>query len=179
EDIRVRFDLEVHAWERDGKMRFVWIYNKDLFYRWRVEQMARQYVRVLESVVTDLTQRVGAIELLTDEERRQVLETWNAPPQPVPSSTLPELFEAQSARTPDAVAVVCGTEYVTYATLNARANQLAHLLLAQRVGPEDVVGLALERSPEMIVAVLGVLKAGAAYLQLDPSYPENRLAFKI
>ena len=98
---------------------------------------------------------------------------------PVPSALLPDLFEAQVARTPDAVALVFGRSQLTYAELNQRANRLAHRLIQQGVGPETIVGIAIERSPELIVALLGVLKAGGAYLPLDPAYPPARLDFMV
>ena len=97
-------------------------------------------------------------------------------PGPLPEATLPALFEGQVARTPEALALLCGEERLSYGALNARANRLAHWLLAHGVGPERVVGIALERSPEMVVALLATLKAGGAYLPLDPEYPAARLA---
>ena len=176
-ELRVRFDLEVHAFEHDGKLELDWVYNRDLFERWRVEQMARHYVRVLEAVIEDADRAIGQVELLGAEERKQILEDWNATGQKVPEATLPELFEKQVEETPDAVAVVYEQSSLTYAELNCRANQLAHALIKEGIGPEDVVALAVPRSVEMIISLLGVLKAGAAYLPLDPEYPAERLAF--
>src|SRR6185369_3490697 len=106
-------------------------------------------------------------------------EDWNESPRTAVAATWPALFESQVARRPDAMAVVFGDRHVTHAALNARANRLAHLLIAHGVGPEDAVGIAIERSDETIVAVLGTLKAGAAYLPLDVSYPAERLAFML
>ena len=97
----------------------------------------------------------------------------------MPEATLPALFEAQVARTPDAVAVVFEEESLTYAQLNARANRLAHHLIGLGIGPESIVALALPRSLEMVIGLLGILKAGAAYLPLDPDYPAERLAFML
>src|SRR5580704_10167799 len=113
---------------------------------------------------------------LSPGERRQLLEEFNDTTHAVPETTLPVLFEAQAARTPEAVAVVCGAESLSYAELNARANALAHHLIGRGVGPEALVGICLERSLEMVVALLATLKAGAAYLPLDPDYPATRLA---
>ena len=106
-------------------------------------------------------------------------EGWNDTAQPVPPLTLPALFAAQAARTPDAVAVVFEDRTLTYAALDAHANRLAHHLQSLGVGPETMVGLCVERSPEMLIGLLGILKAGGAYLPLDPNYPRERLAFML
>ena len=99
--------------------------------------------------------------------------------EPIAAATLPELFEAQVAKNAEGTAVVFEEESLTYGELNYRANQLAHLLMAEGIGPESIVALALPRSLEMMVALLGILKAGAAYLPLDPEYPAERLAFML
>jgi acyl carrier protein len=179
DELRVRFDLEVHAYEREGRIGFWWLYNRDLFDRWRMEQMARHYVRVLEAVVADPEQWVGSVDILGAEERRQILEEWNDTAMEVPEATLPELFEEQVERTPEAVAVVYEDQQLTYGELNEKANRLAHYLIGRGIGPEDVVALAVPRSLEMIVSLLGILKAGAAYLPLDVDYPAERLAFML
>ena len=95
---RVRFDLEVHVWESSQGARISWLYNRDLFDRWRMEQMARQYVRVLEAVVADRDQAIGRVEVFGEQERRRILEEWNDTATAVPESTLPELFEEQVER---------------------------------------------------------------------------------
>ena len=112
-------------------------------------------------------------------ERASILRGWNATARALAPATLPELFGAQAARTPEALAVVCGEERLSYGELEARANRLAHHLRALGVGPESIVGLCVERSPEMVVGLLGILKAGGAYLPLDPGYPAERLAFML
>ena len=151
-------------------------YRPDLFDRAGVEAIAARLVRLLEAVAADPAQRVGQVELLEPAERRLILETWNNTAHPVPDATLPDLFEQQVARDPEATALVCQDESLTYGDLNARANQLAHLLIARGVGPESLVAIALPRSLEMVAALLAILKAGAAYLPLDPEYPAERLA---
>ena len=175
----MRIDLEVHAWEREGWIGITWLYNRDLFEGWRMEQMARHYVRVLEAVVGDGEGAVGRIDLLSAGERRRMLEEWNETKVELPETTLPELFEAQVERSPEAVAVVFEGEELSYRELNERANRLAHLLIAKGVGPEDVVALLVPRSFEMVVALLAVLKTGAAYLPLDPEYPDARLKYML
>ncbi len=120
---------------------------------------------------------LSAVNVVGDAELRRVLYEWNDTASPVVGGTVPELFAAQVARTPDAVAVVDDGSELSYAELDARANRLARLLMARGVGPEQLVGLAVERSAAMIVAMLAVLKAGAAYLPIDPRYPAQRIAF--
>ena len=154
-------------------------YRPDLFERAGMEAMAGRLVRLLEAAVADPERAIGSLELLSPAERRIILEEWNATARAITSATVPELFAAQAAKTPAAVAVVFAEESLSYAELDAGANQLAHHLRALGVGPEVVVGLCLERSPAMIIALLGILKAGGAYLPLDPGYPTERLAFML
>ena len=122
---------------------------------------------------------IGSLDILSPSERDTILRGWNDTAHALAPASLPELFAAQAARTPDAVAVVFGTQSLTYAQLDARANQLAHHLRGLGVGPETIVGLCVERSLEMVVGLLGILKAGGAYLPLDPEYPAERLAFML
>src|SRR5215470_632335 len=140
-ELRAPYDLVVHAVEGDGEIGLWWLYNRDLFDRWRMEQMARHYLRVLEAVVADADERVERIDLLVAEERRRILEEWNETGREVPQATLPELFEAQVERTPEAVAVVFGEEQLSYRELNERANRLADVLMGRGVGPESLVGI--------------------------------------
>jgi amino acid adenylation domain-containing protein/non-ribosomal peptide synthase protein (TIGR01720 family) len=158
------------------RLNFRLQYRSDLFASGTVEAIGRRLVRLLEGVVADPDQRIGSIELLSAQERRQLLVEWNATGREVANSTLPALFEAQVDRSPQGTAVVFEQSSLSYTELNARANRLAHYLISQGIGPEQLVGIALTRSIEMVVALLGVLKAGAAYLPLDPDYPAQRLA---
>src|SRR4029077_2052314 len=180
EDLRVRFDMEVHVWEWGGRIGISWLYNRDLFDGWRMEQMGRHYVRVLEAIVGDADQAIREVDLLGPEERQRILIEWNNTGREYPhDKCIHELFEEQVERTPDAVAVVYEDQQVSYGELNERANGLAHVLIEKGIGPEDVVGICLERSVEMIISLLGILKAGAAYLPLDRDYPTERLKFMI
>ena len=176
DELRVRFDLELHALERGGQLELFWLYNRDLFERWRIEQMARHYLNLLEAAVAAPEVPLARLEMLGAQERHILVEGFNATEHAVAERTLPALFEAQVARAPEALAVIFGQESLSYGELNTRANRLAHHLIGLGVGPESLVGIALERSTEMIVALLGTLKAGAAYLPLDPDYPQARLA---
>ena len=179
EELRVRFDMEVHAIERGEEIGLYWWYNKDLFDRWRMEQMARHYVRVLEAMILDVDQAIGRVDVLTAVERREILEEKNRTERALRGETVAGLFEEQVERTPEAVAVVCEESQVSYRELNERANRVAHYLIKEGAGAEDVVGVAMPRSVEMVVGLLGILKAGAAYLPLDTEYPAERLAFMV
>src|SRR6202011_4913890 len=147
--------------------------------RHSIEALGERLVRLLEAAVATPDLPIRRLDILGPHERDTILRGWNDTAHAVAPATLPELFAAQVARTPDAVAVVFEEERLTYAQLEARANQLAHHLRDRGVGPETVVGLCVERSFAMVVGLLGILKAGGAYLPLDPAYPQERLAFML
>jgi len=136
-------------------------------------------LRLLEAIAANPGQQIGRLELLEPEERRQILVDWNDTSCEVPLITLPALFEAQVKRSPEATALIFGESILTYAQLNARANRLAHFLMSEGIGPEDLLALALPRSGEMVICLLAILKSGAAYLPLDPDYPAERLAYML
>ncbi|HEV8156631.1 MAG TPA: amino acid adenylation domain-containing protein, partial [Gaiellales bacterium] len=181
-----KFDLSVGLVERrlpdgtPGGIDGVLEYASDLFDAVTVETLGRRLIRLLEAAVADAGQPLGHLPILESAERDTILRSWNDTArefgQSVPPLTLPALFAAQAQRTPDAVAVVFEDRALTYATLDAHANRLAHHLRSLGVGPETMVGLCVERSPEMVIGLLGILKAGGAYLPLDPNYPPERLA---
>ncbi|MFI6447709.1 amino acid adenylation domain-containing protein [Kitasatospora sp. NPDC050543] len=154
-------------------------YSRDLFDHGTVERFAGYLLRLLESALQDPGLPLAKLDLLPGRERAQLLEDWNDTAHEVPAATLPALFEAQAARTPDADAVVFGDTVVSYRELNERANRLAHHLIALGVGPEQFVALAVPRSVDMVVGLLAVVKAGAAYLPIDPGYPADRIAYML
>src|SRR5579871_6866280 len=162
-----------------GRMYFQLSYHPDSFAEETAREILDRLLRLMKVTATDLNCRIAQLDILGPEERRQVLEGWNQTAMPVSDETLPVLFERQARRTPDEVAIVCSSRELTYSELNRRANRLARQLIAEGIGSEDVVGIALPRSVEMVVAVLGVLKAGAAYLPLSSDYPVERLRFMI
>jgi len=153
-------------------------YDTDLFDAAAVDRMLGHFARLLEAMAAGPERPLGSLDLLGEAERAVVLEEWNRTEAEYPADRcIHELFEAQVARTPGAVAVRVEEESLTYRELDARANRLAHHLRRRGVGPEVRVGVLVERSPALIAAVLGVLKAGAAYVPLDPAYPAERLRY--
>jgi amino acid adenylation domain-containing protein len=176
----LHFDLELHAWERNSRLELHWVYNPDLFDSWRIEQMARHYNRLLQTVLAAPETQIRDLEILAEEERRQLLVVWNATEAAYAGDRcLHHLLEEQAARTPEEVAVICGGHQLTYSELNQQANQLAHYLRKLGAGPEARVAICLERSLRTVVSLLGVLKAGAAYVPLDPAYPQDRLNYML
>ncbi|MFE5097739.1 amino acid adenylation domain-containing protein, partial [Streptomyces sp. NPDC056638] len=151
----------------------------DLFEPETAERIARWLVRVLTLMSLDPQARLSTVDVLDEAERHQVLIRWNDTAVEVPRLTMPELFAQQVARTPDAVAVVAAGQRLSYAELNAQANQLARLLREGGVGPESLLAVCLGRSAELVVALLAVLKAGAAYVPVDPEYPADRIAYML
>jgi len=151
----------------------------DLFDAGTVEVLAGRLVRVLEAVAADPGLRVSQVDVLEPAERDQLVAGWNDTARDIPAATFSGLFARQVALVPDAVAVTCGGEHVSYAQLDARAGRLGQYLAGLGVGPESVVGVCLERGGEMMVALLAVLRAGGAYLPVDPAYPAERVAFML
>ncbi|MEV0537295.1 amino acid adenylation domain-containing protein, partial [Kitasatospora sp. NPDC050463] len=150
-----------------------------LFDRSTVERMAAHYVNLLTGLTAAPDARLGEIDFVPAAERELLLGAWNETVEEPVEECVHELFAAQAARTPDAVALTSGELTLTYAELDERANRIAHHLIALGAGPERIVGLSLERGPDLIPALLGILKSGAAYLPLDPANPADRLAYML
>jgi amino acid adenylation domain-containing protein len=179
-DIKARFDLEVNFWETPRGLEGSWCYNTDLFEATTIARIAQHFQTLLQALVANPQARVFELPLLSPAERHQLLVEWNDTQTDYPQhKCIHQLFEEQVERTPDAVAVVYEDEQLTYHQLNCRANQLAHHLRSLGVGADVLVGLCVERSLEMIVGLLGIFKAGGAYLPLDPEYPQERLEFML
>lgn len=159
------------SWTVNGK------YDTALFDAATAEQLLRQYVHLLETIPADPEQFVDACSLLSPEERHTLTVEWNATEAAHPERPVHELFAEQAARTPDALAVVAGQDSLTYAELDERSGRLASHLADLGVGPGSLVAVYLERSPELLIALLATLKAGGAYIPLDPDYPQDRLAY--
>ncbi|HQY72070.1 MAG TPA: condensation domain-containing protein, partial [Pseudomonadales bacterium] len=171
-----QFDLSLYTWETPEGLAARFSYAADLFDGSTIARLAAHWRLLLEAMVATPDRRIDELPLLTVAERRQVLLEWNATARDYgQGKRLHGLVEAQAARTPEAVALEFEGRELTYAQLNGRANQLARVLRRKGVGPDALVGVFAERSFEMVVALLAVLKAGGAYLPLDPSYPVERL----
>ncbi|MGW0885871.1 amino acid adenylation domain-containing protein [Streptomyces sp. NPDC002671] len=183
--LAAKFDLEAsvaEAFDADGRpagLRGELIAAADLFDITTAERLVERLGQVLAAVAADPGTRLSAVDVLDADERRRVLVDWNDTAAKVPQATVTELFEAQVARTPDAVAVVCDGAELTYAELDARASRLARHLIGLGVGPESRVAVCLERGADAVPALLGVLKAGGAYVPVDPAYPAERIAYML
>ena len=180
-----KFDLEFHLWESPEGLRGQVVYSIDLFDDATITRMLGHFQALLESIVTNPKQSLCEFALLTPAERHQLLVEFNQNQSKIlsPKSKIEQcfhqLFEAQVEQTPDAIAVVFEDEQITYRELNIRANKLAHYLQQLGVVPDVLVGICVERSVEMIVGLLGIFKAGGAYLPLDSTYPQERLNFML
>nr|WP_253900126.1 non-ribosomal peptide synthetase [Corallococcus carmarthensis] len=173
-----KFDVSIFFSETPQGLSGAVEYSTDLFEATTVRRMVEHLRTLLEGVVAKPEAAVGRLPMLTPAERQQVLVTWNqSQAEYARDATIPQLFEAQAKRTPEAVAVVSGKQRLTYREVEARANQLAHKLRKLGVGPESRVGLCVERTADVVVGTLGILKAGGAYVPLDPSYPKERLGW--
>jgi non-ribosomal peptide synthetase component F len=180
-----RFDLELSLGERRGPggapagIGGHLAYAADLFDAAGAAQLAARLARVLEQVTADPQLTAGRVQVLEPAERRQLTAEWNDTAAGVPEATLGGLFAAQAARGPDAVALACGDEQVSYGQLEESSSRLAGYLAARGAGPEKVVAVAAGRSVALVTAVLAVVRAGAAYLPLDPAYPPARIGFML
>jgi amino acid adenylation domain-containing protein len=179
EVVTSKFDLTLSVAAHPDGLGAGLEYNTDLFERGTVRRMLEHLERVLEQAAADPDLPLSELGLLGDDERRQI-EAWNRTAAEYPADRcVHHLFEAQAERTPDAVAVTYAGGSLTYRELDRRAERLAHHLRGLGVGPDARVALCLERGPEMMTALLGILKAGAAYVPLDPAYPQPRLAYML
>jgi amino acid adenylation domain-containing protein len=173
-------DLTLFMWEEAEGLAGSVEYNTDLFDQPTIVRMLGHFERLLEGIVDDPGRRISDLPLLRDAERHQLLVEWNHTFAGYPvEKCLHELFEEQVELSPEAIAVVFEDQQITYAELNRRANRLAHNLIELGVGPETLVAISVERSVEMVWAILAILKAGGAFVPLDPAYPTRRLSFML
>ncbi len=178
---KARFDLllETRGWKSAEPLAYI-EYNSVLYDSELIEDLARQFVTLLEGIIADRTQPIANLPLIAEAECRRLSAERSHPPTDYPrNASIHEVFEAFAKQTPDATAIVYDEATLSYGELNRRANQLAHHLVQRGVQPGSLVGVHLERTPELITALLAVLKAGGAYLPLDPAYPTERLRFML
>jgi len=186
------YDLTLVFREEQGGLRGRLEYRTDLFEATTIARLVRQFQLLFAGIVAEPDQRIAALPLLSAAERRQMLIEWNDTTAEYPrDATIHEIFEAQATRFPDAVAIMYdegrrtkdepkpSSVHLTYAALDRRANQLAHTLQTHGVGPDALVGVYMDRSLELVIALLGTLKAGGAYVPLDPAYPSERITFML
>lgn len=192
ETTTARFDLELYLWECADNFRNLWgdgwqqseglrgvlVYNTDLFEQKAIAVMLQHFQTLLTGAVANPDTRLADLPLLSAAEQHQLLVEWNQNKRDYPTRCIHQMFEAQVAQNPNAIAVNFGRQF-TYQELNSGSNQLAHYLRKLGVGSETLVGICMERSPMMIASLLGILKAGAAYVPLDPTYPPERLKFML
>lgn len=175
-----QFDLTLMLVDGKDSLAASWEYNCDLFEPATISRVSGHLQTLLEAIASNADRPIAQLSLLSAAEQRQILVEWNQTEAHYPGDQCTQrLFEAQAVRTPDAIAVVFADQSLSYGELNQRANQVAHHLQTLAIGVEGLVAVCMERSAEMVAALLGVLKAGAAYLPLDPSYPQQRLAYML
>jgi amino acid adenylation domain-containing protein len=175
-----KFDLLLNVWQEPQSLRATFQYNVDLFDAGTIERMARHFETLLAGVVADPGCRLSDLPLLTPAERSQLLEAWNESSENLPRDKfVPDWVQEQAADHPELVAVEFGSERLTYGDLNRRAARLARRLRDLAVAPGMTVGICMNRSLEMMIGILAILKAGAAYVPLDPAYPRERLSLML
>jgi amino acid adenylation domain-containing protein len=175
-----KFDLTLSATEAENRISFELEYCTKLFKPETVERMAGHFVNLLERVVDRVEIQLQAIEILSVEEKKQILFDFNDTMAEYPKGkTIQELFEEQVERTSNQIAVIFEDEQLTYGELNEKANRLARVLRDQGVKPDEIVSIMVERSLEMIIGILGILKSGGAYLPIDPNYPLDRISYML
>lgn len=171
-----RYDLSLNVTELEGKLSIAWEFNTDLFQKSTIERMAENFQVLLHEVLSSPEKKISSYSLLNQQEKERLLVEWNQTERDYPAEqSITDLFEEQAAKNPNKVAFSFEGQQMSYRALNEQANQLAHYLIAKGVNSGDLVGLCLERSTEMVIGLLAILKAGAAYVPLDPIYPKERL----
>ncbi len=174
-----KFDLTVFLRESADGLVCALEYNTDLFDGATIQRMFGHFETLLRAVIANPDGAIDELPLVTEKERHQLLVEWNQTTVECPCALVSEMFEAQVERTPEALAVIAGRERLSFGELNQRANQVAQFLRERGIGPESLVAVCMERTAEVVVALLGVLKAGAAYVPIDPTYPKERLGFML
>lgn len=180
EDRVARCDLVIIAREDQGTVLITCKFDADLFESSTIIRLLGRYRSLINEIVVNSDQRISAFPFVAEAEQHRLLAEWNDTKSEYPKDKcIHELFEEQAAKSPDAVALIFEDKRLTYRELNQRANQLAHCLRKHGIGPETLVGICVERSLEMVIGLLGILKTGGAYVPLDPEYPKEHLSFML
>lgn len=180
ESSTAKFDLTLYMAETEEGFVGTFEYNTDLFKESTLKRMIGHFQTLLTAIIANPQQRLSELPLLTQTEKQQILEEWNNNQTEYPKTNgLHQFFEAQVKQTPNAIAIILEKQQLTYNELNQQANQLAHYLQSFGIKPEDKIGICIDRTFDLIIGLLGILKTGAAYVPLDPTYPEERLTFTI
>jgi amino acid adenylation domain-containing protein/non-ribosomal peptide synthase protein (TIGR01720 family) len=175
-----KFEISLTMHESNEGLEGSLEYCTDLYSESTIERMQSHFVALLKSITTDPKTQIGELEMLRSEEQTQLLETFNQTKKSYPQDqTIIELFEQQVKRSPQATAIIFEDQILSYQELNEKSNQLAHYLKAKGVKPETLVPICLERSVEMMIGILGILKSGGAYVPIDPQYPQDRMAYML
>ncbi|MCP4634631.1 MAG: AMP-binding protein, partial [candidate division Zixibacteria bacterium] len=175
-----KFDFTLNMFETEDGLASSWDYRTDLFEETTIRKMGAHFERMLQGIIKDPTQGVYDIQLLSEAETHQLIYEWNDTKEDYPENKcIHELFEIQVEKAPDRTAIVFEDTSLTYGELNAQSNRLAHYLMEQGVKPDTLVGLCVERSLDMIVGLMGILKSGGAYVPIDPDYPLARIKYML
>jgi amino acid adenylation domain-containing protein len=172
-----KFDLSLYIAESNEGLRLTYEYNTDLFNLSTIERLARHFETLLAGIVANPDEDINDLPLLDETERNRLLVEWTDTTRDYPFRCLHEIFAEQAARSPEAVALISGDRQLTFAELDQRTNQVAHYLQRRGVGPEVIVAVCMPRSIEMVIALLGILKAGGAFVPVDPTYGAMRVSF--
>ncbi|MEH7105586.1 amino acid adenylation domain-containing protein, partial [Bacillus velezensis] len=173
-------EITIYIIKKDNTLGFDLIYNANVFKKSTIEAFGNRFIMILQEIVHNVDVQIKDVEIITDEEKNQILNQFNERAIPFPKNkTIQELFEEEAAKQPDQIATVCKDTRLTYKELNEKANALARLLREKGIKPDSIVGLIVDRSVEMVVGMLGILKAGGAYLPIDPSYPPDRIDYML
>ncbi len=175
-----QFDLSLEMWAENGRLHGQFEYNTDIFHPDTIKRLTNHFCNLLQNIQADPTQPIQQIPMLTPSEREMILVEWNdTSDNTIPEACLHWHFEEQVAKTPHAIAVQFVDEYISYQELNDKANQLAHYLQTLGAGPGRIVGISMQRTPDLLVAIWGILKSGASYVPIDPKYPPDRVQYML
>ncbi|PSF28879.1 non-ribosomal peptide synthetase, partial [Aphanothece hegewaldii CCALA 016] len=174
-----KFDLTLSFEETESELIGEFEYNSDLFESSTIQRMIGHFQTLIQNIITQTERPIRELNILTQAEQEKILNEWNKTEVNYSSECIHQLFEKQVEKTPNAIALIYQKQQLTYSQLNSKANQLAHYLISLGVRPETRVGISVERSIEMIIAILAILKSGSVYVPIDPDYPTSRLDYII